>query len=167
MTDGGSHPRLTEAAGPPDFAVARELFQKYAAQLEIDLCFQGFAAELDRLTSMYAPPAGSLILARSGKSPIGCGAIRRLSDESCEMKRLYVRPEARGTGLGRNLAERLVGRAAALGYRRMYLDTLVEMAPARGLYRSLGFRETAPYYDNPLPGVVYMALDIPGTGNGS
>jgi ribosomal protein S18 acetylase RimI-like enzyme len=77
------------------------------------------------------------------------------------MKRLYVRPQARGTGLGRTLAERLVLRAVALGYVRLYLDTLIDMVPARALYRSLGFRETTPYYDNPLPGVVYMALDLP------
>jgi putative acetyltransferase len=151
---------LTEAGEPADFAAGRELFQEYAAQLPIDLRFQGFAAELDRLTTMYAPPSGCLILARSGDRPIGCGALRRLSGDACEMKRLYLRPQARGTGLGRALAERLVARAKALGYARMYLDTLVDMLPARGLYRSLGFRETAPYYDNPLPDVVYMELDL-------
>jgi ribosomal protein S18 acetylase RimI-like enzyme len=156
----GNEISLTEAGEPPDFAAGRELFQEYAAQLPIDLCFQGFAAELDQLTTMYAPPSGCLILARSGDRPIGCGAIRRLSEEACEMKRLYLRAEARGTGLGRTLAERLVARAKALGYARMYLDTLVDMLPACGLYRSLGFRETAPYYDNPSQGVVYMKLDL-------
>jgi putative acetyltransferase len=151
---------LTEAREPPDFAAGRELFQEYAAGLPIELCFQGFAAELDQLTTMYAPPSGCLILARRGDRPIGCGAIRRWSGDACEMKRLYLRPEARGSGLGRTLAERLVARAKALGYARVYLDTLVDMLPARGLYRSLGFRETAPYYDNPLPDMVCMELEL-------
>jgi putative acetyltransferase len=153
-------PELTEASEPLDFAAARELFLEYAAQLPIDLRFQGFTAELDHLTTMYAPPSGCLILARSGDHAIGCGALRRLSDDVCEMKRLYLRPQARGTGLGRTLAERLVQRAKALGYARMCLDTLLDMHPARRLYVSLGFRETAPYYDNPLPDVVYMELDL-------
>jgi GNAT superfamily N-acetyltransferase len=153
---------LTQAASPRDFADARELFQEYAAQLEIDLCFQGFAAELEELTTMYAPPSGSLILARRGARAIGCGAVRRLAADACEMKRLYVRPEARGTGLGRMLAERLVHEARSLGYATVYLDTLAEMAPARTLYGSLGFRETTPYYDNPLPDVKYLKLDLGG-----
>jgi ribosomal protein S18 acetylase RimI-like enzyme len=156
----GNELSLTEAGEAADFAAGRELFREYAAQLSIDLCFQGFDAELDQLATMYAAPSGCLILARSGDRPIGCGAIRRLSSDSCEMKRLYLRPEARATGLGRALAERLVSRAKALGYARMYLDTLVDMLPARGLYRSLGFRETAPYYDSPLPQAVYMELDL-------
>jgi ribosomal protein S18 acetylase RimI-like enzyme len=155
-----SGPGFTEAAEPADFAEARELFQEYADQLNIDLCFQGFDAELDQLTSMYAPPSGCLILAQGEAGPIGCGAIRRFHDDACEMKRLYLRPRARGTGVGRALAELLVSRAKALGYARMYLDTLVDMRAARKLYSSLGFRETAPYYDNPLPGVVYMELDL-------
>jgi GNAT superfamily N-acetyltransferase len=151
---------LIEATGPSDFAAARVLFQEYAAQLGIDLCFQGFAAELDQLASMYAPPSGCLILARSGAGPIGCGAIRRFSADACEMKRLYLRPQARGTGVGRGLAEQLVLRAKALGYARMYLDTLLDMRPARQLYSSLGFRPTTPYYDNPLQDAVYMELDL-------
>ncbi len=153
-------PGFTEATEPPDFALARVLFQEYADQLNIDLCFQGFDAELDQLASMYAPPSGCLILAQSGAGPIGCGAIRRFRGDACEMKRLYLRPQARGTGLGRALAELLVSRAKALGYARMYLDTLVDMRPARTLYSSLGFRQTAPYYDNPLRDVVYMELDL-------
>jgi GNAT superfamily N-acetyltransferase len=151
---------LGHAATPEDFAVARVLFQEYAAQLGIDLCFQGFDAELGQLASMYAPPAGILILARRAGQPIGCGAVRPLSAGICEMKRLFLRPEARGTGLGRALAERLVLEARRLGYARMVLDTLVDMRAARGLYGSLGFRETAPYYDNPLAGAVYLELDL-------
>lgn len=151
---------LAEAASTGDFATARELFQEYSAQLGIDLCFQGFAAELEQLASMYAPPGGTLILARSSGRPIGCGAVRRLSADTCEMKRLYLRPEARGMGLGRLIAERLVLEAKRLGYGRMVLDTLAGMQAARGLYGALGFRATEPYYDNPLPGAVYLALDL-------
>ena len=98
------------------------------------------AGELDQLAAMYAPPSGCLILAQSDAGPIGCGAIRLLRGDACEMKRLYLRPQAR--------------------YARMVLDTLVDMRAARKLYSSLGFRETAPYYDNPLRGVVYMQLDL-------
>ncbi len=152
--------RLMEAKEPADFAAGRNLFQEYAAQLGVDLCFQGFAAELNALEQMYAAPTGCLVLARRNDRPVGCGGVRRLSGEACEMKRLYLRTEARGTGMGRMLAERLLIRARALGYARMYLDTLIDMRPARALYRSLGFHETAPYYDNPLPGVVYMQIDL-------
>ena len=153
---------LTDAESSADFAVARDLFQEYAAELRIDLCFQGFAAELEQLTAMYGPPAGCLLLARNGDRPVGCGAVRRLRQDACEMKRLYVRPEARGTGLGRRLAEALVSRARTLGYARMYLDTLAEMRAARAVYLTLGFRETAAYYENPLPEVVYMELELRG-----
>ena len=151
---------VSEAAAAADFAAGRALFEEYAAQLKIDLCFQGFAAELDQLAQIYAPPTGSLLLARRGDRPVGCGAIRRLSGQSCEMKRLYIRPADRGAKLGRVIAQALLARARALGYTSVRLDTLAEMIPARALYRSLGFREIAPYYDNPLPQVVYMELDL-------
>jgi putative acetyltransferase len=151
---------VSEAAAAADFAAGRALFEEYAAQLKIDLCFQGFAAELDQLAQIYAPPTGSLLLARRGDRPVGCGAIRRLSGQSCEMKRLYIRPADRGAKLGRVIAQALLVRARALGYTSMRLDTLAEMIPARALYRSLGFREIAPYYDNPLPQVIYMELDL-------
>ena len=159
--NGDSRYVLREAAGTADYAAARALFEEYAALLKIDLCFQGFAAELTQLSDMYAPPSGCLLLASDGSRAIGCGGFRRLSEHSCEMKRLYVRPEVRGANLGRLIAQGLMAKARSLGYARMLLDTLIDMVPARTLYRSLGFRETAPYYANPLSGVVYMAIDLP------
>jgi putative acetyltransferase len=151
---------LTEAARPDDFAAARVLFREYAAGLGVDLCFQGFEAELAQLPDLYSAPTGCLLIARADGGEVGCGALRRLSNEVCEMKRLYVRAEARGTGLGRILAERLTAKGRAFGYARMRLDTLARLTAARELYRSMGFAEIAPYYDNPLAGVVYMELDL-------
>ena len=152
---------LTEAVSEADFAAAQVLFREYAAGLGVDLCFQGFEAELGSLPEMYGAPEGCLVVARAGGRPVGCGALRRLAaGERCEMKRLYVRPEARGTGLGRILAESLIAKGRALGYAVMRLDTLVHMTAARPLYRSLGFVEIAAYYDNPLPNVMYMELDL-------
>ncbi len=172
---------LTEAVGVADFVAAGTLFREYAAGLGVDLCFQGFEAELASLSEMYGAPEGCLLLARAAEQLAGCGALRRLAGEVCqprggvceppggvsqapggvcEMKRLYVRAEARGTGLGRILAESLIVKARSLGYSSMRLDTLVHMTAARRLYRSLGFVERAAYYDNPLPNVVYMELDL-------
>ena len=158
-------PVLTEATDTVAYAAARALFEEYAGELGIDLCFQGFAAELGQLPLMYGPPGGCLLLVREpgaavARGPVGCGAVRRLSPELCEMKRLYVRPHARRLHLGRLIAEALVAKARELGYTRMLLDTLKSMTPAQTLYRSLGFRDTAAYYDNPLADVVYMALDL-------
>ena len=152
---------LTEAVRAADFAAARVLFEEYADGLGVDLCFQGFEAELGRMPEMYGAPEGCLVLARAGDRLVGCGALRRLvAAEVCEMKRLYVRAEARGTGLGRILAENLIAKGRSLGYASMRLDTLARMSAARQLYRSLGFVEIGAYYDNPLPNVVYMELDL-------
>ena len=151
---------LFEAAAAADFETARALFEEYAAELKVDLCFQGVAAELKQLAERYGPPAGCLLLARRGAVFVGCGALRRLSADTCEMKRLYVRAEARGVALGRLIAESLVSRARALGYASMVLDTLAGMIPARNLYQSLGFQETAAYCQNPSPDALYLQLDL-------
>jgi putative acetyltransferase len=151
---------LHVAATASDYADARVLFEEYAGQLGVDLCFQNFSAELEQLPAMYGAPAGRLILARTGSQLAGCVGVRRLKrlTLTCEMKRLYVRSEARGLGLGRKLAVASVEAGRELGYTRMVLDTLGRMTAARGIYASLGFRETAPYYPNPNADVNYLEL---------
>lgn len=151
---------IRDAESPADFELARELFEEYARALGVDLCFQHFSEELADLRVPYGPPGGCLLLARRGDEPAGCIALRGLDSACCEMKRLYVRLPYRGTGLGRSLAVRLIERARERGYRRMVLDTLDSMESARSLYKSLGFVESDAYYQNPLPGVHYMALDL-------
>ncbi len=151
---------ISQAQSPSDYATARVLFQEYAERLGVDLCFQGFISELETLDRMYAPPSGCLILGWSEDAPVACVGVRKLSATDCEMKRLYVRDSMRGRGCGRRLAIEIVERARKLGYQRMVLDTLEPMAEARRLYATLGFRECAPYYPNPLPGVRYLELNL-------
>lgn len=151
---------IRPAVVPRDLGVVRELFREYAASLGVDLAFQGFDAELAGLPGKYAPPAGRLLLAWHDAVPLGCVALRPLAAGGCEMKRLYVRPQARGDGLGRQLAERICNEARAAGYARICLDTLPAMAAAQSLYSRLGFVPVEPYVFNPIPGARFLALEL-------
>jgi GNAT superfamily N-acetyltransferase len=151
---------IHQAASPADIALARGLFREYADWLRDDLCLQGFERELATLPGDYAPPDGRLLLAWHHEQPVGCVALRRIDATTGEIKRLYVRPEARGRRTGRRLVEQVIAAAREIGYRRLVLDTLPQMAEAGELYRSMGFREIPGYDANPLPGVVYLALDL-------
>lgn len=139
----------------------RDLFLEYARSLDFDLCFQSFDKELLELPGPYAPPRGRLILCRVDGSPAGCIAVKPIGDEVCEMKRLFVRPHFRGKGIGFKLASQLIEDARRIGYSAMRLDTIAgKMAPAIALYRSLGFKEIPPYYDNPIPNAAYFELKL-------
>lgn len=152
---------LTDAAFPADTGTVQQLFRAYADWLGVDLNFQDFEAELAALPGGYAPPSGALLLLRdeTGRA-LGCVAMRDLGGGDCEMKRMYLDAAARGSGQGRALAQAIIARARAAGHRRMVLDSLERLDSALRLYDSLGFQKIAPYYDNPLPGVVYRGLDL-------
>jgi putative acetyltransferase len=153
--------KFVQAQSPEEIKIARGLFREYAAGLNIDLCFQNFDQEVAGLPGSYAPPAGRLLLAVAGEQVAGCIALRPLGDSDCEMKRLYLRPEFRGQGLGKKLVTTLIAAAREIGYERMLLDTLPgKMDEAIALYRSLGFREIAAYYHNPVEGALFMELRL-------
>lgn len=160
MAAGWSMVRIVDALAVNGLPHARRLFEEYAASLDIDLCFQGFAEELATLPGSYAPPAGRLLLAVQDDEIAGCVALRPLEPGACEMKRLYVRPAYRSLGVGRMLSERVVQEARNAGYRCMRLDSLPSMVAALDLYRRLGFREIPPYCDNPIQGAVFLELQL-------
>lgn len=149
-------PTLIPARTPAHLTTTRELFREYSASLDIDLCFQGFEAELAELPGRYAPPSGEILLAESDGHWLGCVALRELAPQIAEMKRLYVRPTARGLGLGRLLTQAILDAARDHAYRAIRLDTLATMESAIRLYESLGFRDIKPYYPNPIPGARYF-----------
>jgi len=156
--------QLLPPDGPEALVAARGILREYAESLGVDLCFQGFEAELASLPGEYEPPGGGLLLAWVDGELAGCGAFRPLADadyaNACEMKRLYVRRAFRRFGLGRQIAEALLARAREAGYSAMLLDTLDVMETARELYASLGFHDIPPYYFNPIPGAHYFKADL-------
>ena len=152
---------FVQATSEAEIAAARELFREYAKWLQVDLCFQNFEKELAALPGDYSPPAGRLWLAFENEELAGCIAMRSLGEDICEMKRLYVRRQFRGRGLGRLLAERLIAEVRTIGYSKMRLDTLPgRMDRAIGMYRSLGFREIERYYNNPDETALFMELEL-------
>jgi ribosomal protein S18 acetylase RimI-like enzyme len=144
----------------PPTAEVRELFLEYAASLAFPLDFQDFEREVADLPGAYEPPRGALVVARADGAAAGCVGLRPLDETTCEMKRLYVRPEFRGAGIGRTLAKAAVRAALARGFGRMRLDTVAGMETAQALYEDLGFVEIAPYRPNPIAGVRYLELQL-------
>jgi len=152
---------MTQAKSPAQIAQARELFVEYAQSLGFSLCFQNFDRELAGLPGDYAPPGGRLLLAEYRGQLAGCVALHPLGPGICEMKRLYLRPQFRGKGLGRVLAETVIAEGRAIGCRQMRLDTVEPVMPnAVAMYRRLGFKEIEPYCLNPVDGALYMELEL-------
>jgi putative acetyltransferase len=153
--------RTVQVESSQQIAQVRELFLEYAKSLNFDLCFQSFDKELAGLPGDYAPPDGRLLLAEYEGQLAGCVALHKLEPEICEMKRLYLRPQFRGKGLGRELAEKIIHAARSIGHKRMRLDTVEPvMKDAVAMYRRLGFKEIAPYRLNPIEGALYMELEL-------
>lgn len=140
--------------------IIKTLFDEYAAMLGVDLCFQDYDNEIKTLPGKYAPPYGRLYIAEYEGKPAGCAALRPINQEICEMKRLYVKCEYRKLGIGILLAETLINEAKIIPYKTILLDTLTRLEAAVKMYKKLGFRETAPYYDNPLDNVIYMRMEL-------
>jgi putative acetyltransferase len=152
---------IFQAETSTQIAQARELFLEYAQSLGFSLCFQNFDKELAGLPGYYAPPEGRLLLVECEGQLAGCVALHNLEPGICEMKRLYLRPQFRGKGLGRALAGRIIAEARQIGYRRMRLDTVEPvMKDAVAMYRKLEFKEVAPYRPNPIAGAMYMELEL-------
>jgi ribosomal protein S18 acetylase RimI-like enzyme len=150
--------RIKQAQTKTEIEEVRRLFREYEKFLNVDLCFQGFEEELAGLPGGYTPPDGDLLIGLDRERIVGCVAVRKIDDGVCEMKRLFVRQEARGNGLGKKLAHKIIISARKLGYSLIRLDTLEKLTEAINIYNTLGFRKIEPYYKNPLPGVVYYSL---------
>jgi putative acetyltransferase len=151
--------QFVQAQSTAHIEQARELFLEYARSLGFSLCFQNFDQELANLPGDYSPPRGRLLLAEFEGELVGCVALHKLENEICEMKRLYLRPQFRGKGLGRALAARIIAEARHIGYSRLRLDTVESaMQDAVAMYLKLGFRKIDPYCENPMPSALYMEL---------
>jgi putative acetyltransferase len=151
---------IFDALEQQDIEIARQLFREYQQALGVDLSFQNFGAELDALPGTYAPPRGRLLLARDSTQVMGCVALRPLTADTGEMKRLYVRPNYRALGVGRQLVERVLEDARAIRYSRVFLDTLPTMTGAQRMYERLGFKDVLPYRHNPIGGTRFLGLDL-------
>ncbi len=154
--------KVREASPERDINTVRSLFLEYGESLGFDLCFQEFDRELEELPGEYTSPRGRILLAEEEGEMVGCVALRDLGGGACEMKRLYVRPDFRGEGTGRGLAEEIIRIAKHEGYKKIRLDTLASMKTAIALYRSMGFGEIEPYRFNPICDAVYLELDLGG-----
>lgn len=152
--------KIIKAESSDEIQIIRELFIEYAAELKVDLCFQGFQKELDSLPGKYAEPEGSLLLLEADNQTVGCVALRKIEDGTCEMKRLYLKPDYRKYGFGRVLAEKIIEIAKEKGYKKMNLDTLERLSAAIALYQKLGFIKTIPYNFNPENDVVYFEKEL-------
>lgn len=152
--------RIKQATSAADIAAARDLIGEYQALLGIDLSFQDFDAEVRDLPGAYAPPRGRLLLAMHDAAPVGCVALRDAGGTRSEMKRLFVRPGARGLGVGNALVSHIIDEARAIGYAEIVLDTLPSMADAQRLYQQFGFHDIEPYCDNPIQGTRYLAKTL-------
>ena len=150
------------ASPEDDIGTVRALFLEYGESLDFDLCFQGFDRELEELPGEYAAPRGRILIAEEEGRTVGCVALRDLGEGVCEMKRLYVRPDFRRNGSGRELAEEIVAIAMQEGYRKMRLDTLASMKAAITLYTAMGFSEIESYRFNPVCGAVCLELNLAG-----
>ena len=153
-------PEFIIAETQEDYSEARVLLREYEAESEVDLCFLGFEEEIETLERMYGPPCGRFLVLRVEERTAGCVALEDSGGGICEMKRLYVRPEFRGKGLGRKCAEEVVRMARESGYNAVRLHTLPAMRAAVALYRSMGFAEIAPYDETPVEGVLFMELGL-------
>ena len=152
---------ISQVESEDQINTVQQLFEEYAAGIGISLCFQNFDQELATLPGKYAPPGGRLLLAYEDEELAGCIALRAVDDSRCEMKRLFVRPAFRGTGLGRVLVEAIMKEARGIGYKSMLLDTLPgRMDSAIALYRKMGFQEIEPYYNNPVTDAKFMELKL-------
>jgi ribosomal protein S18 acetylase RimI-like enzyme len=152
---------IVQVDSPAQIGAVRELFLEYAKSLGFSLCFQSFDAELAGLPGDYAPPEGRLLLAQHDGQIAGCVALHKLEPGIGEMKRLYLRPQFRGKGLGRVLADHIIAEARQIGYERIRLDTVEPvMKDAVAMYRRIGFQEIAPYRNNPIAGALYMELHL-------
>jgi putative acetyltransferase len=164
MNDAATMTDIRPANFPDDLAQVVAIFREYIASPSVDLGFQDYEAEFAGLPGKYAPPDGCLLLAWKWQAVVGCAALRRVDANTCEMKRVYVRPNARGENLGRRLVESILAEARAAGYSRICLDVLPEFTAAQRIYESLGFLPAAPVAFNPIPGTKFLALVLSPSG---